>query len=74
MTIEENFFSLDLMINNMPHYVYWKNKKSIYMACNDNIARLFGLKNKEEIRGKSFVFFVPTNYHYMINKIRLLGY
>jgi len=53
MTIEENFFSLDLMINNMPHYVYWKNKKSIYMACNDNIARLFGLKNKEEIRGKS---------------------
>ena len=23
------------------------------MACNDNIARLFGLKNKEEIRGKS---------------------
>jgi PAS domain S-box-containing protein len=52
MTIEQNFFSLDLMINSMPHYVYWKNKKSIYMACNDNTARLLGLKNKEEICGK----------------------
>lgn len=53
MTIEENFFSLDLMINNMPHFVYWKNKKSIYMSCNDNAARLLGLKNKEDICGKS---------------------
>lgn len=82
MTIEENFFSLDLMVHNMPHYVYWKNKKSIYMACNDNTAHLLGLKNKEEIfgkRDKDFYWlnesltdqFIADDQRVMIEKITL---
>ncbi len=53
MTVEKNLFRLDLIINNMPDYAYWKNTKSVYMGCNDNTAHLLGLKNRVEIYGKS---------------------
>ena len=35
----------------MPGNVYWKNSKSIYMGCNNNVARISNFPSKEEIVG-----------------------
>lgn len=37
----------------LPNYFFWKDKKSIYLGCNANFARLVGLSRSEDIVGKS---------------------
>ncbi len=44
---------LDLVINSVPHSIFWKNKESIYLGCNSIFAKQVGLKNQNEIIGKS---------------------
>lgn len=44
---------LEYIIANMPGYVYWKDKHSKYMGCNNNLAKVSGLKNPSEIIGKT---------------------
>lgn len=56
LTYKENqeiIYNLDSIIANMPGYIYWKNQRSEYMGCNNNLAYISGLKNRNEIIGKT---------------------
>ncbi len=44
---------LQNIIANIPHYVFWKDKNSIYLGCNDNFARLAGVEEIKDIVGKN---------------------
>lgn len=44
---------LQLILNNIPSYVFWKDRQSIYLGCNMNFALSAGLNSPEEIIGKS---------------------
>lgn len=48
----ENVSQCIEIISHLPGYFYWKNKKSQYMGCNQNLAELAGLKSPSEIIGK----------------------
>lgn len=37
----------------LPHYVFWKDQKSVYLGCNENFAQLIGLSQPEDIIGKT---------------------
>lgn len=41
------------IMRTLPQYVFLKDKHSVYLGCNENFARLLGLKNPEDIIGKS---------------------
>lgn len=41
------------IINNVPHYLFWKNKDSIFLGSNEKFAKSAGLKSAEELIGKS---------------------
>jgi len=43
----------DNIIAGMPGYIYWKNRKSEYMGCNNNLAEVSGLENRYEIVGRT---------------------
>ena len=44
---------LELILNTLPHYVFWKDINSIYRGCNKNFAKLAGFSNINEIIGKT---------------------
>ena len=44
---------LQNIISNIPYYIFWKDKNSIYLGCNDHFARLAGIKKIEDIIGKT---------------------
>ncbi|HVV69472.1 MAG TPA: ATP-binding protein [Patescibacteria group bacterium] len=44
---------LDNIIRYTPHLFYWKDKNSIYQGCNDEFAKLAGLKSRHDVVGKS---------------------
>ncbi len=44
---------LDLVIDNIPHFVYWKNKNFDYVGCNENYALINNLEDPCYIIGKS---------------------
>ncbi|MHC4658345.1 MAG: PAS domain-containing protein, partial [Planctomycetota bacterium] len=44
---------LDDIITNIPAFVFWKDKRSVYLGCNDNFAKLAGLEKPEDIVGKT---------------------
>lgn len=37
----------------LPNFIFWKDKKSVYLGCNENFAHLVGLRKPEDIVGKS---------------------
>lgn len=41
------------VIHNMPDYVLWKDINSVYIGCNLNAAKLFGLQSANQIIGKT---------------------
>lgn len=41
------------IINNIPQYIFWKNRESVFLGCNNNFARLVGLDHPEQIIGKT---------------------
>lgn len=45
----------DTIFENLPEdtYIFWKDKKSVYLGCNENYANLLGLLSPEEIVGKT---------------------
>lgn len=47
---------LEHVITNIPHYIFWKNTKSIYLGCNKNFAVAAGFKTPKQVIGK-------TDYH-----------
>ncbi|MFZ2147752.1 MAG: MEDS domain-containing protein, partial [Sedimentisphaerales bacterium] len=44
---------LQNIISNIPYYVFWKDKNSVYLGCNDNFAKLAGVEKPEAIIGKT---------------------
>lgn len=53
----ENFYQswqiLQLIINHIPQNIFWKNRNSVYLGCNQNFARLAGIETPEQIVGKT---------------------
>jgi two-component system aerobic respiration control sensor histidine kinase ArcB len=44
---------LDSLMQHIPGHVYWKNKKGIYLGCNDRQAQSLGLRQGSEVVGKT---------------------
>lgn len=44
---------LQLVMNNIPQYVFWKDTSGIYLGCNENFARAAGVENRDSIVGKT---------------------
>ncbi len=50
--ISASYF-LKLILDNIPDYVFWKDRNSVFLGCNNNIARAAGLRSPDEIIGKT---------------------
>lgn len=44
---------LNNILKNIPHNIFWKNKKSIYIGCNKAFSETIGLASPEDVIGKS---------------------
>lgn len=44
---------LENIIYNVPQYILWKDRNSVFLGCNHNFARLVGLEFPEDIIGKT---------------------
>ncbi len=44
---------LQLVIDNIPEHVFWKNRNSVYLGCNKNFLEATGLEKPEDIIGKT---------------------
>jgi methyl-accepting chemotaxis protein len=44
---------LQSVLSNIPHGIYWKDRRSVYLGCNDRFAQRFGLASAEAIVGKT---------------------
>ena len=55
--VEENLRKsqqmLQLVMNNIPQYIFWKDRNSVYLGCNVAFAGMAGLKTPEESVGKT---------------------
>ncbi len=47
-----------LLLENLPQLIFYKDKNSVYISCNENVARFFHIK-PEEITGKTDYDFFP---------------
>ena len=44
---------LQLIIDNIPQFMFWKDRESVYLGCNMNFAKSAGLNKPSEIVGKT---------------------
>ncbi|MEH1977474.1 MAG: AAA family ATPase [Nostoc sp.] len=44
---------LRLIINNIPQYVFWKDRNSVYLGCNQKFAQISGVGVPENVIGKT---------------------
>ena len=44
---------LQLVMDSIPHYIFWKDVNSVFLGCNQNFAKAAGLKTTAEIVGKT---------------------
>ncbi|MCB0192051.1 MAG: PAS domain-containing sensor histidine kinase [Anaerolineae bacterium] len=44
---------LQLVMNNIPQFIYWKDIKSVFKGCNQNFAQIAGFASPEEVVGKT---------------------
>lgn len=51
MVSKENF--LQLIMDNIPQFIFWKDKDGIYLGCNKNFALAAGFDDPKEIIGKT---------------------
>ncbi|MGB5966762.1 MAG: PAS domain-containing protein, partial [Spirulinaceae cyanobacterium] len=51
--LEDSRKFLQLIIDSVPQFVFWKDRNSIFLGCNHKIAKVAGLNSPEEIIGKS---------------------
>jgi PAS domain S-box-containing protein len=52
---------LQLIMDNIPQGIFWKNTASVYLGCNRIFAKMFGLESAENVVGK-------TDYDLVINE------
>jgi PAS domain S-box-containing protein len=50
---------LQLIMNTMPHSIFWKDINSNFLGCNHKFAQMVGVENPEEIVGKTDYDLVP---------------
>ncbi|MGD0785869.1 MAG: ATP-binding protein [Sedimentisphaerales bacterium] len=51
--LKESKQMLQLVMNNIPQYIFWKDKNSVYLGGNTNFAKAKGFSKPEEIFGKT---------------------
>jgi len=44
---------LEMVINNVPQHIFWKDLNSVFVGCNDNFASAVGLSDPADIKGKT---------------------
>jgi methyl-accepting chemotaxis protein len=44
---------LESVLSNIPHGIYWKDRRGLYLGCNDPFAQRFGLPSADAIAGKT---------------------
>ena len=44
---------LQLVMDNIPQFIFWKDRNSVYLGCNRSFAQLTGLNHPEEVIGKT---------------------
>ena len=44
---------LEQVMNNIPQFIFWKDRKSVYLGCNENFAKVAGVASSREIAGKT---------------------
>lgn len=52
-TLRKQTEILENVLAHIPHSVFWKDMKSVYLGCNENFAREAGLATPEQIIGKT---------------------
>ena len=52
-TLKETQNILQMVINHIPQYVFWKDTNSVFLGCNKNFAQVVGLNDPTEIIGKT---------------------
>jgi PAS domain S-box-containing protein len=44
---------LQIVIDNIPQYVFWKDTNSVFLGCNNNFAKIVGFNDPKEVIGKT---------------------
>ncbi|WP_353572289.1 PAS domain S-box protein [Candidatus Albibeggiatoa sp. nov. BB20] len=44
---------LKLVINNIPQYIFWKDRQSCFLGCNDSFTKAAGVKSMQDLLGKT---------------------
>ncbi|WP_347251263.1 ATP-binding protein [Legionella sp.] len=52
-SLQDSQIYLRNIIENIPQYVYWKDRNFVYQGCNNLVAQYLGLKSPQEIIGKT---------------------
>jgi len=52
---------LQLILDNVPAFVFWKDVNSVYLGCNQNYAEVVGLESPQQIVGKTDADFWPDH-------------
>lgn len=61
ITLRRYHQMVEMLFNNVPAAIFWKDKNSTYLGCNTNFARNAGLTKPEDIVGKTD-FDLPWTY------------
>lgn len=59
--LRESNKMFQLVINNIPQFVFWKDRESRFLGCNENIARAAGLASPQDMIGKTDYDMVWSN-------------
>ncbi|MGV9204431.1 MAG: PAS domain S-box protein [Promethearchaeia archaeon] len=51
--LRESEKMFQLVLDNIPQFIYWKDINSVYLGCNENFARVAGIEKPENIVGKT---------------------
>ncbi len=51
--LNESKKMLELVMDSIPQFIFWKDRNSVYLGCNENFAHVAGLKSAIEITGKT---------------------
>lgn len=44
---------LQVVLNNIPQFIFWKDRNSVYLGCNNNFVRMAGCQTAADIIGKT---------------------
>jgi PAS domain S-box-containing protein len=51
--LKETNERLQIVMNNIPQFIFWKDRNSVLLGCNENFARVAGVESPEDIAGKT---------------------